>query len=229
MVLKHLAEEESLVKEEKKKNNIFFSILKFNNSFFFKKNCKFPTLKVWLEFCNLYYNVKKLVSIVLCLFILNSGFKMDATIDTNAKIKAVFIYNFTKYIEWPQSYKEGEFTIGIVGETPLYSELIKMTETKKVANQTLEVKKFNSPSEVTKCHILYICKDKSSNISDIIKKLKNNSTLLVTEENGLMEKGAGINFIIKDNRQKFELNKGNVEKYKLKISSNLEALAFTVK
>lgn len=154
---------------------------------------------------------------------------MDATIDTNAKIKAVFIYNFTKYIEWPQSYKEGEFTIGIVGETPLYSELIKMTETKKVANQTLEVKKFNSPSEVTKCHILYICKDKSSNISDIIKKLKNNSTLLVTEENGLMEKGAGINFIIKDNRQKFELNKGNVEKYKLKISSNLEALAFTVK
>jgi hypothetical protein len=154
---------------------------------------------------------------------------MDATIDTNAKIKAVFIYNFTKYIEWPQSYKEGEFTIGIVGETPLYSELIKMTETKKVANQTLEVKKFESPSEVTKCHLLYICKDKSSNIADIIKKLKNNSTLLVTEENLLMEKGAGINFIIKDNRQKFELNKGNVEKYKLKISSNLEALAFTVK
>lgn len=104
-----------------------------------------------------------------------------------------------------------------------------MTETKKVANQTLEVKKFETPSAVTKCHILYVCKDKSSDINDIIKKLKNNSTLLVTEDNGLMEKGSGINFIIKDNRQKFELNKGNVEKYKLKVSSNLEALAFTVK
>lgn len=104
-----------------------------------------------------------------------------------------------------------------------------MTETKKVANQTLEVKKFESPSDVTKCHILYVCKDESGNITDIIKKLKNNSTLLVTEDNGLMEKGSGINFIIKDNRQKFELNKGNVEKYKLKVSSNLEALAFTVK
>ncbi|MBI2281533.1 MAG: YfiR family protein [Bacteroidetes bacterium] len=173
--------------------------------------------------------MKKLVSIVLCLFILNSGFKLGNTIDTNAKIKAVFIYNFTKYIEWPQSYKEGEFTIGIIGETSLYSELIKMTETKKVANQTLEVKKFETPSAVTKCHILYVCKDKSSDINDIIKKLKNNSTLLVTEDNGLMEKGSGINFIIKDNRQKFELNKGNVEKYKLKVSSNLEALAFTVK
>lgn len=173
--------------------------------------------------------MKKTLSIFILLFIFSSGFKLNNNIDTNAKIKAVFIYNFTKYIEWPQTYKEGEFTIGIIGETPLYSELIKMTETKKVANQTLEVKKFSSPADVTKCHILYVSKDKSSSLGDIIKQLKNNSTLLVTEENGLMDKGAGINFIIKDNRQKFELNKSNVERYKLKVSSNLEALAFTVK
>lgn len=154
---------------------------------------------------------------------------MTNAIDTNAKIKAVFIYNFTKYIEWPAPYKEGEFTIGVVGETSLYSELIKMTETKKVANQTLEVKKFGSLADVSKCHILYVCKDKSSQLTEILKKIKNNSTLIVTEETGLADKGAGINFIIKENRQKFELNKGNVEKYKLKVSSNLEALAFTVK
>lgn len=104
-----------------------------------------------------------------------------------------------------------------------------MTETKKVANQTLEVKKFTSSDDVTKCHILYISKDKSQSLNDIIKKVKNNSTLLVTEESGLVDKGSGINFIIKDNRQKFELNKSNVERYKLKVSSNLEALAFTVK
>ena len=173
--------------------------------------------------------MKKVFSIFVLLLILNSGFKMNGNIDTNAKIKAVFIYNFTKYIEWPQAYKEGEFTIGIIGETPLYSELIKMTETKKVANQTLEVKKFTSPNDVTKCHILYVSRDKSQSLNDVIKKVKNNSTLLVTEENGLVDKGSGINFIIKDNRQKFELNKSNVEKYKLKVSSNLEALAFTVK
>lgn len=173
--------------------------------------------------------MRRSISIFLVLFILSTGFRLNSNVDTNAKIKAVFIYNFTKYIEWPQTYKEGDFTIGIIGETPLYSELIKMTETKKVANQTLEVKKFTSPSEVTKCHILYVSREKSSTLTDVLKKVKNNSTLLVTEENGLMEKGAGINFIIKDNRQKFELNKGNVEKYKLKVSSNLEALAFTVK
>lgn len=160
---------------------------------------------------------------------IQTGFTPAGAVDTNAKIKAVFIYNFTKYIEWPQTYKEGEFTIGIVGESPLYSELIKMTQTKKVANQSLLVKKFNTAQEVSKCHILYLSKDKSGEMSSLLKTLKNNSTLIVTEEPGLVDKGAGINFIIKDNRQKFELNKGNVEKYKLKVSSSLEALAFTVK
>ena len=59
--------------------------------------------------------------------------------------------------------------------------------------------------------------------------LISNSTLIITEKQGLVDKGAGINFIIKNNHQKFELNKKNVEKYKLKVSSNLEALAFSVK
>lgn len=173
--------------------------------------------------------MKKVALILISLFFIHSGFKPAGAIDTNAKIKAVFIYNFTKYIEWPKTYKEGEFTIGVVGETPLYSELTKMTQTKKVANQPLQVKKFNSSDDISKCHILYLSKDKSAELNSVIKKLKNNSTLIVTEQTGLVDKGAGINFIIKDNRQKFELNKGNVEKYKLKVSSNLEALAFTVK
>ena len=173
--------------------------------------------------------MKKIAFILISLFFIQTGFKPAGSIDTNAKIKAVFIYNFTKYIEWPKTYKEGEFTIGIIGESPLYSELTKMTQTKKVANQSLQVKKFSSADEVSKCHILYLSKNKSGEISSLLKSLKNNSTLIVTEQAGLVDKGAGINFIIKDNRQKFELNKRNVEKYKLKVSSSLEALAFTVK
>ena len=70
---------------------------------------------------------------------------------------------------------------------------------------------------------------KSEEISSVVSKVKPHSTLIITAKQGLVEKGAGINFIVKNNRQKFELNKKNVEKYKLKINSNLEALAFAVK
>lgn len=152
-----------------------------------------------------------------------------AVVDTNSKMKAIFIMNFTKLIEWPQAYREGSFVVGVVGESPLFEELVKMSKTKKVANQSLLIKKFNTPSEISNCHILYLSKDESDEISEVVKKIKTNSTLIITEQTGLVDKGAGINFIVKDNRQKFELNKKNVEKYKLKVSSNLESLAFTVK
>ena len=137
--------------------------------------------------------------------------------------------NFTKLIEWPSSYREGNFVVGVVGESPLYIELSKMAKTKKVANQTLQIKKFNTAKDIGKCHILFVSRDKSQDISAIIKKVKSNSTLIITAKEGLVDKGSGINFVIKNNRQKFELNKKNVEKYKLKVSSNLEALALRVR
>ena len=137
--------------------------------------------------------------------------------------------NFTKLIEWPQPYRQGNFVVGVIGDSPLYPELVKMSKTKKVANQSLQVVKFNSSSEIQKCHIIYVSRNKSENMNAVLEKVKQNSTLIITEKNGLVDKGAGINFIVKDNRQKFELNKKNVEKYKLKVSSNLVSLAFTVK
>lgn len=137
--------------------------------------------------------------------------------------------NFTKLIEWPQSYRQGNFVVGVVGESPLYNELVKMSKTKRVANQSLQIKKYATTGEIDKCHILYVSREESEEISTVVKKVKSNSTLIITEKQGLVEKGAGINFIIQDNRQKFELNKKNVEKYQLKVSSNLEALASTVK
>ena len=174
--------------------------------------------------------MKKNALILISILILSSGFKLEfGGVDTNSKMKAIFIMNFTKLVEWPQAYRKGNFIVGVIGESPLYTELTKMAKTKKVANQTLEIKKFVTTNEISKCHILYVSKGSSDEISSVIKKVKSNSTLIITEKQGLVDKGAGINFIVKNNRQKFELNKKNVEKYKLKVSSNLEALAFTVK
>jgi hypothetical protein len=173
--------------------------------------------------------MKKIAFILIAVLVLSSGFKTGGRVDTNSRIKAVFILNFTKLIEWPKSYRTGEFVVGVVGETPLYTELAKMAKVKKVANQTLSIKKFKNTDDIAKCHILYVTKNKSAEINNVIKKVKSNSTLIITEQTGLVEKGAGINFVVKNNRQKFELNKKNVEKYKLKVSSNLEALAVTVK
>lgn len=149
--------------------------------------------------------------------------------DTNAKIKAVFIYNFTKYIEWPSDYQSGVFTIGILGsDDALYKELDNMSKVKKVANRTFSIKEIASPNQLDRPHILYIPKDSDMSLTTAVNHVKNKSTLLVTEKPGLAKQGSAINFIIVGNRQKFELNKANAEKHNLKVAAVLEKLAVLV-
>lgn len=105
-----------------------------------------------------------------------------------------------------------------------------MSRTKKVANQDFEIQAYKSISEIDdKVHILYVPDDESPKLKEAIKKLTGKSTLIVTESPGLSTQGAGINFVIVDNRQKFELNKSNVERQNLKVSKSLEDLALVVK
>ncbi|MEQ8324955.1 MAG: YfiR family protein [Vicingaceae bacterium] len=148
--------------------------------------------------------------------------------DTNAKIKAIYIYNFTKYIEWPKDYRETNFVIGVLGDSPLFAELERMSASKQVFGQAIEVKKFLSASAVEKCHILYIPTGSSEPFSSVVSKIQSNSTLLVTDTPGMALKGSAINFVVQQNRQKFELNQNNAVKYNLKVSNSLEALAIIV-
>jgi hypothetical protein len=148
--------------------------------------------------------------------------------DTTSKIKAVFVYNFTKYIEWPSAYKTGNFVIGILGSSNIFNELNNMAATKKAGSQTFEIKPFSNAAAISKCHILFVSQDYAASMKDVLAKIKGNSTLVVTEKPGLAKQGAAINFVVQDNKQKFELNKANAEKYDLKVSSNLESLAIKV-
>lgn len=170
---------------------------------------------------------------ILFSFILFTSFlavKTDQAEEASAKIKAIYIYNFTKYIEWPETYKEGNFVVGVLGSNSfLLNELSKMANSKTVGNQKLEIKNILSCSPGDKYNIVYVLSDNSSQLSDVLTKLKGKSTLIVTDKPGLAKQGAGINFFIDNNKQKIELNRSNIEKYKLKVASTLVEMAVAVK
>ena len=133
--------------------------------------------------------MRKILPILLLFFIPLTAFRGGVDFDTNAKIQAVFIYNFTKYIEWPKDYRQGDFTVGILGSNPgLFNQLKQMAQFKKVANQQLVVEKFNSINDVKKCNILFVTRDKSSALKNVIKKVHAYSTLIVTSKEGLANK-----------------------------------------
>ena len=176
--------------------------------------------------------MRKIFAIVVVFLCLSADYVRMPVQDpnsSNSKIKATFIYNFTKYIDWPDKYKEGNFVIGVIGANSFYNDLTTLLVKKTVGNQKFEIKSYtNIESVTTFCHILFIPAENSSMLPEALKKLKGKSTLIVTEKSGLAKQGAGINFIIENNKQRFELNKNNVEKYNLKVSSTLTTLAIQV-
>lgn len=169
------------------------------------------------------------------LFILGGILLFSGKVETtspeaaSAKVKTVFLYNFTKYIDWPKNYKSGNFVIGVLGSNPyLVEELSTMAKTKTAGAQPFEIKNIQSFNKNTKVHMLFINPDYDISMADVEAGLKGKSTLLVTEKPGMAKQSSAINFIVLNNRQKFELNKKNAEKYSLKVSSNLASLAILV-
>lgn len=144
-------------------------------------------------------------------------------------IHANIIYRFTKYINWPDDKKSGEFVIGIVGDTPLYEELKNFTSNKTAAGQPIVVKKFSATAAAYNCHILFVSDEESGNIKRIATCTAGTPTLLVSETEGVTRKGSCINFIVVDDHLKLEISKTNIEKRKLDIATELLSLGIIVK
>lgn len=139
--------------------------------------------------------------------------------------QSVFVYNFTRLIEWPAEYKTGDFTIGVIGSGEVFNELKNYTNSKMVGAQAIKIVKFNAPADVTKCQIIFVGYGKTKDIPEIVTKLGGASTLIVSENKTAIEKGAAINFVIVDDKLKFELKLSNASSLGLKIHSNLENMA----
>jgi len=144
------------------------------------------------------------------------------------QLHSVFMYSFTRYVQWPDEYNKGDFEITVLGDSPVTAELRKLAESKKVGDRNIKVNHINSPAEIKKCNILFIPADKSGQLSDILTKVSTSSTLLVTEQPGLGLKGSAINFITKDGKLAFEMNQAVMNKQKLKASNELTRLAIVI-
>ncbi|MBN2214236.1 MAG: YfiR family protein [Bacteroidales bacterium] len=143
-----------------------------------------------------------------------------------AKAQAMFIYNFSRLIEWPASYKTGSFVIGILGTGEIISELQTYTTGKRVGTQQIVVKQYKEPGEVDKCHILFVTFAKTKIMGDLTNSMGNKSTLIITEKSGAVDEGSAINFLVIGDKLKFEISEKNATRYGIKYSSKLTEMAY---
>ena len=155
------------------------------------------------------------------------------------KVKAAFIYNFAKYVTWPESSfetQESKLVIGVVGKNPFGTALDKTLKGKKIHNREIQIKYFKKPQDITKTHILFVSNTEKGNVSKIASKVQGNSTLTISDMKNLINRSnfcifsfinnkGMLGFIKEKNRVRFQIDLKAIRKENLKVSAKLLKLA----
>jgi hypothetical protein len=144
------------------------------------------------------------------------------------QVKAVFLFNFSQFIEFPNgAFPEANtpFVIGILQEDPFGAFLDETIEGEQVNGHPLIIKRFRQVEEVKQCHILFIRANKTDDLKTIFAKLKGRSVLTVGDAPKFAELGGMIRFFTESNKIKLQINLESVKAADLTVSSKLLRLA----
>ncbi|HEV8543322.1 MAG TPA: YfiR family protein [Verrucomicrobiae bacterium] len=173
------------------------------------------------------------ISFLSCLLLLLLSFAapgagaQDATIP-EADLKAAFLYNFTKFVEWPADAfgrEDSPFVVGIYGDDEFVSTLRTLLRDKKAHGHPFEVRKLSSPQEAKNCQILFFRESDNRKFSQIYENIKKSPILTVGEGSEFLDAGGMFALFFEDKQLRFEVNPAPAENAKLSVSSKLLRLA----
>lgn len=141
--------------------------------------------------------------------------------------QAMFLYNFSRLIKWPETSSQGDFVFGVFGNQEVYNSLVSITKGKKVGIQPITVKYFKDTKEISACHIIFISNNRLSQFNEVVSRLQNKSSLIVTETQGMLSSGSTIDFVVAENKLRYMLSEENARKNNLVLSRNLQDMAMT--
>ena len=144
------------------------------------------------------------------------------------RVKAAFLYNFTKFVEWPgDAFVDGggAFVIGLVGSDPFGPTLDQTVASKSVNGRQLQVRRLKPGQTPRGCQILFIGASERRRLPQILDSLRGLSVLTVSEMEQFNQLGGMINFVMEDSKVGFEINAVAADRAHLKISSKLLQLA----
>ena len=144
------------------------------------------------------------------------------------QIKAVLLYNFTKFVEWPANRFVDETSpllLCIIGQNPLGPILERTVENRKIRGRSIVVRRLQGLDSVKKCHLLFVSISEQGRVSEIVALLSGQSVLTVGAMDRFTEQNGIINLVKRKNRINFDINQTAAHQAGLKISSKLMILA----
>jgi hypothetical protein len=165
-------------------------------------------------------------------FLLAASMVARAQSPSEYQVKAVFLYYFAKFVEWPpdaSANTRAPIVLGIFDEGPFGSMLEETISGKTVNGRALVIRRFKWEEDAKGCHIVFIGSSGRKHLRSILAKLKAAGVLTVGETEGFTQMGGVISFFLEDNKVHFEVNVDAAERARLKISSKLLLVAKVVR
>jgi hypothetical protein len=145
---------------------------------------------------------------------------------TEYQVKAAFLYNFAKFVKWPEGAALGAtFVIAVVGDDPFGDVLDRTFAGKTILDRRVEVRRLGSLETPDRIQILFVSSSERARLPRLLKSLEGASVLTVGEMEGFTEQGGMIALRLGGDVVRFDVNLDQVERAHLKMSSQLIRLA----
>lgn len=148
------------------------------------------------------------------------------------QLKAAFIYNFTKFIEWPAECfpdANAPIVIAVADQSPCTAELGAVVKGRKVNERDLAIKTVTTLETAKGFHILFIPATEDERLEKWMEAVRGKGVLVVGESEAFLKRGGMINFLLEEEKIRFEINMDQTEAARLKISAQLQKLAKSIR
>lgn len=178
---------------------------------------------------------ERCVSIALCaawiLIIPQLTAAAQSSGPTEYQLKAAFLFNFAKFIDWPRSSfasAQAPFSICIYGDDPFGQAIDATLKGQLIRGRGVNIQRVRDPSQLRHCQVAFIASSERHHLPDVLQIVRGASVLLVGESPGFAANGGAIQFQMEDDRVRFSINPDAAERAGLRISSKLLSLATIV-
>jgi hypothetical protein len=142
------------------------------------------------------------------------------------QVKAAFLLNFARFVQWPDTGKTGgPFIIAVLGRDRFGSALEEAIRGKSVNGQELELRHVSRSDDLRGCHVVFVSSSEDRHTAEILRKLSGTCVLTVGETEDFTQAGGVIRLLLDGSHVRFDVNRGAATKNGLKVSSKLLSLA----
>lgn len=171
-----------------------------------------------------------MLGLILWLLGAGSGFGGESTF-TEYQVKALFLLNFTKYVDWPATAvadTNTHVTIGIYGDNQFGDNLQKAVAGRVVNGRSIVIRQIDNTNDLVKCQVLFLNCPEPKDAAKILALVKTSPVLTVGETDQFTGQGGIIRFLKKDGKVRLEINLPAAQLANLRISSKLLSVADNV-